>query len=242
MTGWDDIPMQQNYVSSSVRNDDDIAKICARTFNRAVNLLTDYSQHTIPELRESRFELGCIRSLCENDDFNINLGADNNNLFQGLNKLGVRADSLRVNSERFFPSITSKVMTNVIDSVSSVMEFVIDLNHSGFSTLWVGEIMTIYDVNSFDKLVDAIYRFLLYTYNFPEEVQFHMTLNLFNDDILKIISKAKKKIRPLSDSERVLMAKSITKGIHFEFHITYRSLGLYLPKVTNSLTVCNKNR
>nr|AWO72976.1 p28 protein [Sweet potato chlorotic stunt virus] len=242
MSGWDDIPMQQNYVSSSVRNDDDIAKICARTFNRAVNLLTDYSQHTIPELRESRFELGCIRSLCENDDFNINLGADNNNLFQGLNKLGVRTDSLRVNSERFFPSISSKVMTNVIDSISSVMEFVIDLNHSGFSTLWVGEIMTIYDVNSFDKLVDAIYRFLLYTYNFPEEVQFHMTLNLFNDDILKIISKAKKKIRPLSDSERVLMAKSITKGIHFEFHFTYRSLGLYLPKVTNSLTVCNKNR
>nr|AEA92666.1 p28 [Sweet potato chlorotic stunt virus] len=242
MSGWDDIHIQQNYVSSSVRNDDDIAKICARTFNRAVNLLTDYPQHTIPELRESRFELGCIRSLCENDDFNINLGADNNNLFQGLNKLGVRADSLRVNSERFFPSISSKVMTNVIDSISSVMEFVIDLNHSGFSTLWVGEIMTIYDVNSFDKLVDAIYRFLLYTYNFPEEVQFHMTLNLFNDDILKIISKAKKKIRPLSDSERVLMAKSITKGIHFEFHFTYRSLGLYLPKVTNSLTVCNKNR
>nr|AGS80294.1 p28 [Sweet potato chlorotic stunt virus] len=242
MSGWDDLPVNNSYAMSTNRSDDDIARICARTFNRAINLLTEYSQHTVPELRESRFELGCIRSLCENDDFSINLGADNSNLFQGLNKLGVRSDSLRVNSERFFPSISSKVMTNVIDSISSVLEFVIDLNHSGFSTLWVGEIMTIYDATSFEKLVDAIYRFLAYTYNFPEEVQFHMTLNLFNDDILKILNKAKRKLRPLTDSERIAMAKSITKGLHFEFHFTYRSLGLYLPKVTNSITICNKNR
>nr|QPB11222.1 hypothetical protein [Sweet potato chlorotic stunt virus] len=242
MSGWDDVPTNNSYAIHNNSFEDDIAKICARTFNRAVNLLTDYVNHTIPELRESRLELGYIRNLCEKDDFNINLGVDNNSLFQGLNGLGVRSDSLRVNSERFFPSVSSKVMTNVIDSVSAVMEFVIDLNHSGFSTLWVGEIMSIYDVSNFDKLVDAVYKFLVYTYNFPEEVQFHMTLNLFNHDVLKIIKKAKDKVRPLNDNERIVMAKNITQGLHFEFHFTYRSLGLYLPKVTNSLMICNKNR
>lgn len=242
MSGWGDAQPNLGYSTVNTREDDDLAKICSKTVNRAINILSDYSQHTLPELKECRFELGCVRNLCNNDDFNVNLGSDNNNLFQGLNRLGIRSDSLRLNSDRFFPSLSSKVMTNIIDSLSSVLEFIIDLNHSGFSTLWVGEISTIYDISCFDKLIDAIYRFLLYTYNFPEEVQFHMTVNLFDNDILKIISKSNKRKRPLSDQERVILANGITHGLHFEFSFVYRSLGLYLPKVTNSQITCNRHR
>nr|UOI87883.1 p28 [Sweet potato chlorotic stunt virus] len=242
MAGWNDVQPTTHYSTVNTEDEDILAKICAKTINHSISVLTKFQQHTVPELDCCRQELGLIRNLCANDDFNVNLGSDNSLEFQGLNNLGIKSESLRSNSDRFFASISSRVLANVTESLMSVFEFIIDLNTSGFSTLWVGEILNVYDVSSYNKFVDAIYYFLVNTYKFPEEVQFHMTLNLFSDDLIRILKKVRKHSNPLSDQDRITLSKIITKGLHFEFHFVYRSVGLYLQKISNSNLVCNKTR
>lgn len=201
--------------------------------NLILNMLCDHQNHNLNEMEEVVLYCSTIINICRTDTFNVNLYSRNSKIFKTLRDCGYSEEEIFNNKERFFPTICSNDLNDLMQEIIIIFEFLIQYKRGVIDNIVIDEVFTNYKVKNNTNLYWALSEHFKNKYKFGYNTDVEISFDVDDDYMLSLLIKQYRKLTSNSAQKKQSLIMILNESFKFRFNLRYHHLGVVLGKIKN---------